>query len=58
MVEASHFGVESPGEADEWECEGGAAGFAEAEAEVEEWFESEFGEDVVVCGFGGAVAGD
>jgi hypothetical protein len=58
FVEAAHFAVEAGGEADQWECERGAAGFAEAQAQVEQRLEAEFGEDVVVCGFGGAVSGD
>ena len=58
FVEAAHAVVELGGERDEREGEGGAACFAEAESEVEQGFEAEFGEYVVVGWFCGLVPGD
>jgi hypothetical protein len=56
--EAVHLCVEARGEADEGNGEGGSAGFAESESEVEQRFEAELSQEVLVGGFGGAVPGD
>ncbi len=58
FVEAAHAVVELGSEGDKWEGEGGAAGFAEAEAEVEQRFEAEFCKHMVMRWLCGSVSGD
>lgn len=54
LIEVPRFGEEPGGEGDKRQGEGGAAGFAQPQPQVEQRLEAEFGEQVLVGGFGGA----
>src|SRR6266849_5591774 len=58
LIEAPHLRVEPRGKLDQREGQRRATRLTEAEAQVEQRFQSELGQDVRVGRFGGAVAGD